>query len=176
MSATERIPLNGLSNRSHRRRLFAWQHGRCYYCGVAMTMQEHKPNTCTRDHIIPQSLGGSDDIGNLVGACLTCNNARGTMPADAFLVMVLFGSGKATKPLRTVTRRPATLPEILARMEIEIGEQVTIFARARIVNLGISWTNSRLPSIPFTKNGAATFTLAEVWPTMDINSAYGPQP
>lgn len=37
----------------------------CVYCGERTIM--------TRDHVIPLSKGGSNDISNIVPACLTCN-------------------------------------------------------------------------------------------------------
>ena len=36
------------------------------------------------DHKICRSAGGSDDLSNLVLACIVCNNARGTMPYEVF--------------------------------------------------------------------------------------------
>lgn len=42
---------------------------RCAYCG------ERKP--LTRDHVIPLIEGGSDDIANIVPACLSCNSRKG---------------------------------------------------------------------------------------------------
>jgi len=31
----------------------------------------------TVDHVIPKVLGGTDDVYNLVAACLRCNSSRG---------------------------------------------------------------------------------------------------
>lgn len=43
--------------------------GICHYCGDEAT---------TADHVIPRSLGGSDDMDNLVAACRSCNSRKGT--------------------------------------------------------------------------------------------------
>lgn len=51
----------------------------CYYCEREMTEL-----TWTRDHVVPLSNGGSDDISNIVAACRTCNIRKGTMTASAF--------------------------------------------------------------------------------------------
>jgi 5-methylcytosine-specific restriction endonuclease McrA len=45
-------------------------HGICQYCGSA-------EGPMTVDHVIPRSLGGRDDWGNLVCACPSCNNLKG---------------------------------------------------------------------------------------------------
>lgn len=42
--------------------------GRCTYCGRTGRM--------TRDHVIPVSRGGTNDIGNIVPACLPCNSGK----------------------------------------------------------------------------------------------------
>lgn len=47
--------------------------GLCVYCGTALTTERNKPNSYHADHVLPVALGGSDDIGNLVPSCRTCN-------------------------------------------------------------------------------------------------------
>lgn len=49
----------------------------CYYCGVRMT-KKLGLHQRSRDHLIPISRGGSDDISNIVPACRSCNSAKGT--------------------------------------------------------------------------------------------------
>jgi len=46
---------------------------RCAYCG-------RKPKKLTQDHITPLSKGGSDDIGNIVPACQSCNSIKHARP------------------------------------------------------------------------------------------------
>lgn len=50
----------------------------CTYCG-AINVPLHL------DHVIPRSIGGSDDPANLTTACVACNLGKGSlliMPAD----------------------------------------------------------------------------------------------
>ncbi len=53
----------------------------CRYCG--RTAPEVK---LTVDHVIPETLGGTDDPGNLVAACADCNSGKSSVPADAAIV------------------------------------------------------------------------------------------
>lgn len=53
----------------------------CRYCGAAA------PDVAlTVDHVIPTTLGGSDDPGNLVAACHDCNAGKTSSNPDAPLV------------------------------------------------------------------------------------------
>lgn len=53
----------------------------CRYCGAsAPDMTLHV------DHVVPKSLGGSDDPSNLVAACRDCNTGKSSASADAALV------------------------------------------------------------------------------------------
>lgn len=47
--------------------------GCCWYCGK----QTNPFRDFTVDHVHPVSLGGSDDVDNLVPACRSCNCSKG---------------------------------------------------------------------------------------------------
>jgi hypothetical protein len=47
-----------------------------YLCEYCHSPERLSANRFTLDHIIPQSLGGSDDITNLALACRRCNERR----------------------------------------------------------------------------------------------------
>lgn len=68
----------------------AWEReaGRCFYCerkvsqaGVHPWLSHH----ATLDHVVPVSQGGGSAAGNLVLACLACNERKGDRQAEEFL-------------------------------------------------------------------------------------------
>ena len=62
------------------------QKNKCCYCEVTMTSHNSKLKThCTAEHVIPQSLGGTDDFHNIVAACLECNGLRGNLEIPVFM-------------------------------------------------------------------------------------------
>lgn len=58
----------------------------CRYCGVRLVSSGpgYAPFR-TIDHVVPRSLGGSDDVDNLVAACAPCNARKGNRPAEWLL-------------------------------------------------------------------------------------------
>lgn len=48
---------------------------KCAYCGKQM-VAELGPDQVTRDHILPVSKGGTDDIINIIPACRACNSSK----------------------------------------------------------------------------------------------------
>lgn len=58
----------------------------CYYCGVGLcrTRLRYHPCKVTMDHKVPISRGGTNDVGNLVAACLDCNIYKGSSTAEEF--------------------------------------------------------------------------------------------
>lgn len=74
-------------------KLHAQQDGLCYFCkGKTFLGDDDKGDLSNRrmataDHIIPQSKGGTDHLSNLIMACAACNNLRGDMKANKFIVL-----------------------------------------------------------------------------------------
>lgn len=72
-------------NQSARRAIYDRDHGICQLCGNATrffrsafdTPFDVGPRAGSADHLIPVSLGGTNDPSNLRWACRTCNCARG---------------------------------------------------------------------------------------------------
>ena len=55
--------------------------GRCFYCGQKLVFTAYgdvqHPRGWEVDHVKPRSRGGSDDLKNLVPACISCNRQKG---------------------------------------------------------------------------------------------------
>lgn len=47
-----------------------------YLCEYCHSSERLSANRFTVDHVIPKSLGGSDDVNNLALACRRCNERR----------------------------------------------------------------------------------------------------
>lgn len=64
-----------------------WQKtsGRCVYCGVGLTTLAGEPNSFRVDHVLPVARGGTEDIGNLVPSCFTCNAKKSDKTALRFI-------------------------------------------------------------------------------------------
>ena len=66
------------------------QNWRCYWCGGQMLSWRDRPAhipraerfkmRVTAEHVVPTSKGGTSCRGNIVAACLKCNNGRGNAP------------------------------------------------------------------------------------------------
>ena len=62
-----------------RKAIFGLCAGRCAYCGKKLDFKRF-----TIDHVRPLSMGGEDDIGNMLPACRRCNEEKRDMPLDEF--------------------------------------------------------------------------------------------
>jgi 5-methylcytosine-specific restriction endonuclease McrA len=65
---------------------FTEQQGLCAYCACAMTLEAGYTTTATVDHVLARSQGGLDQIENIVAACSRCNNAKGSMLVEEFVL------------------------------------------------------------------------------------------
>lgn len=70
----------GSQSRAKRRNRLIRRHGtKCHWCGCQMRadLKPPEPRAMTLEHLVPISLGGSDNLGNLRLACHECNRRRG---------------------------------------------------------------------------------------------------
>ena len=62
----------------------------CAYCGKQIT----NPNDFTQDHQLPLSRGGKTEPSNLVPACMRCNEEKGMLTADEYMVVLNYRKSK----------------------------------------------------------------------------------
>jgi len=72
----------------------------CYYCGCTLGhYRVHKgepmpSNTATRDHLQPRIRGGKGP-GNKVDCCLKCNQDKGSLTLDEYIVVLQYRRNRA---------------------------------------------------------------------------------
>jgi 5-methylcytosine-specific restriction endonuclease McrA len=71
----------------------------CVYCGNGP-----EDSILTLDHLIPQELGGENEVKNLVTCCKTCNSMKGAKTIRQFFVY-LRDKGVNTDQIATHIRR-----------------------------------------------------------------------
>ncbi len=89
-----------MRRKSHRAYLVKAGKKVCYYCGLKMT-----PREITADHRIPLSRDGYDRRKNVVACCFYCNNLKGSMLPDEFVM-----SERFTDPESPLNRLRQTHP------------------------------------------------------------------
>ncbi len=62
-----------LVKKRRRLRIYLEQGGKCYLCQAVIPIE-----TATLDHVYPRGRGGSNLLENLMVACLTCNQKKGS--------------------------------------------------------------------------------------------------
>lgn len=86
----DNAPLSGTPARpgssrsfSSRVRAHVWEqsNGICHYCSRPLNPFRN----FSIDHVVPFSLGGTEDFSNLVAACKTCNSRKHAKPYDVFV-------------------------------------------------------------------------------------------
>ena len=68
---------SGDAKRMWRQHIKARDGNRCVYCGSTENL--------TIDHVRPQCRGGETSADNCVTACLSCNQAKGSLSLDEFV-------------------------------------------------------------------------------------------
>jgi 5-methylcytosine-specific restriction endonuclease McrA len=75
----------------------------CVYCGRRVTDSAEVPVVLTLDHLLPKSLGGTNDASNLVSACRQCNCSRQDR------AWTEFAPGGAQRRIRRLIAKPLDL-------------------------------------------------------------------
>jgi hypothetical protein len=102
----------------------------CRYCGVSA------PDvTLTVDHVIPVTLGGTDEPSNLVTACMPCNSGKSASAPDAPIVAdVAADALRWAQAMRIAAKAQAiTLGELVEYTEAVLQLWQTIGASAGYV-------------------------------------------
>ena len=73
-----------------RKNILKRDHYKCQYCGKVNTV-------LTVDHIIPKQYGGKDSWGNLICACIRCNNKKGNRTPEQAGMRLLKKPGKPSR-------------------------------------------------------------------------------
>lgn len=60
-------------------KVYAKTNGHCAYCGDNLCEEDFHI-----DHVFPKSLGGSNDLGNLMPSCHSCNASKGTKTLEHY--------------------------------------------------------------------------------------------
>ena len=75
-----RLVQNSFRDPAVRKKLFAREHGRCFYCLSLL-----RAGSWELDHVVPLSRGGDHSPSNAVASCHECNCAKGETSAPDFL-------------------------------------------------------------------------------------------
>lgn len=85
----------------------------CYYCGKKLV-----PNhfTTTVDHIIPVSLGGTEEPENLVSCCVKCNSEKSSLLPSEWAKRIEW---KIAETKQSIKRRQTMVKKLKAFSVIE---------------------------------------------------------
>lgn len=89
-------------SRSKKARVSVKSLGRCWYCGCGLIdTPTYHPLQLTLDHLIPRSVGGTNEDENLVFACRRCNCRKLGRNLEEYRYLCAFSVGhhKARKSL-----------------------------------------------------------------------------
>lgn len=119
---------------ARRRAILAAHDGVCHYCGIA--------DAAHVDHIVPRADGGTDDLGNLIAACLPCNlyKRRHRLPPDA--EMRALARAEELRPAVLTMEAPAAVKPVRTMTEV-IGEPISP-GQCRAGRAALDWTQERL--------------------------------
>lgn len=67
--------------RRQRWAIYKRENRRCFWCDTPLRFENS-----TRDHIVTRSNGGGNTMDNYVLSCSPCNNERGDIDAEIFLM------------------------------------------------------------------------------------------
>ncbi len=115
--------IHDMSPQDRRRFIMSFDEGmRCHYCRCKLNYTDKQSKQApTYDHKAPLSRGGTDANENLVIACVGCNNAKGDMSYESFVMVnkPVAHSNKLMQKIHEQNVRIAVIEENLESVEIE---------------------------------------------------------
>jgi hypothetical protein len=114
---------------------------RCFYCSIPLTL-----STASKDHRTPICRGGSDEIWNIVPACLPCNQKKGWRTTSEFLAKrEAFAKSvkENSQPIAGVTSKKKILPPSIISLEERCNEPGLLkkLQTERDGNVSWAWRN-----------------------------------
>lgn len=103
----------------------------CLYCGVELVsgrVQQHGPETATRDHIYPKSKGGR----TVVQCCEWCNFKKANKPVGEWLASESLAGRRAAVLATAGAIKPVEDGRVMAIYEHAVGLAVLRAQRAQI--------------------------------------------
>jgi 5-methylcytosine-specific restriction endonuclease McrA len=73
---------------------------KCGYCGKRIS-RKHR----TLDHIVPRSRGGNNNHHNLITACISCNQQKGTKTLAEYLEYLILEGVRSSRSVTHVRHR-----------------------------------------------------------------------
>lgn len=113
-----------------RTRLAEAQNWKCCFCGSRMTEVRGKNNSVTVEHVIPVTLGGTDDIENLAASCNACNSNRGIKDAYSYAPRGRSSDDEKTKALirlEAKVRKYVKKATKLAEVDFKVNDLIQSF-------------------------------------------------
>lgn len=77
----------------------------CIYCGKSCGRPGSGLPTASLDHVTPHSHGGTDDVTNLITACVACNSARGAKTVREYALYAGLDHDALMRRIRNARRR-----------------------------------------------------------------------
>lgn len=112
-----------------RTRLAEAQNWKCCFCGCYMTEVAGVKNSVTVEHVVPKSMGGTDDMANLAASCYRCNKNRGTKDINEFCPSKVDTDekSKALVRIEAKVRKYLKKAEKFAEVDFKVNETIQSF-------------------------------------------------
>ena len=122
----------------------------CYLCGTEVDFSADSHEAFTLDHVWPRAYGGNSDYENLLGACRSCNEAKGSEPSWAMYPIQSFVAGYELQDLEYMPKVMRFAVQARAAKQVAISKRLSL--REAYIFLGRS-------SLPVVVSGGTAVDL-----------------